>query len=157
MPCAIRPMTSRDKPAVMSLLRATPEFEPEEIPVAEEVLDCYLASPGQDYQTLVTEKDGAIIGYICFGSTPLTMATWDIYWMAVAQEYRGQGIGGSLLKRAEERIKRAGGYLILVETSSKPSYRLTRYFYRKHGYKQSGRIKDFYSLGDHKLTFEKRV
>ena len=152
----LRPMTARDKPQLMNLLRATPEFEPEEVDVAEEVADCYLESPGRDYQILVTEASSCVVGYICFGQTPLTRSTWDIYWMAVSRDMRGQGIGGAMLKLAEERIQQAGGHLVLIETSSKPGYLSTRRFYRNHGYTQAFRIRDFYAPGDHCLIFEKR-
>ena len=157
MPLTIRAMTAADKPAVMALLRDTPEFEPSEVPVAEEVLDCYLASPGEGYRTLVAEDSAEVIGYICFGSTPLTAATWDIYWMAVARQRRGQGAGYMLLRQAEKDIKQAGGRLILIETSSKPNYLPTRRFYRRQGYRQVSRIRDFYAPGDHRITFEKRL
>ena len=38
----IRKMVRGDKAAVMKILRATPEFLPAEILIAEEVIDCYL-------------------------------------------------------------------------------------------------------------------
>ena len=156
MSLTIRPMTAYDKPAVMSILRDTPEFDPAEIPVAEEVIDCYLTSPGEGYQALVAEND-RVSGYICFGSTPLTVATWDIYWMAVAKAERGRGIGRAMLSQAEIQILKAGGRLILIETSSKPNYLNTRRFYRHNGYRQVARIRDFYAPGDHRITFEKIV
>ncbi len=157
MALTIRSMTLSDKPAVMAILRDTPEFEPAEVPVAEEVLDSYLISPGEGYQALVAEEDGEVIGYICFGTTPLTAATWDIYWMAVARGRRGRGTGRNLLAEAEKQVKQGKGHLILIETSSKPNYLPTRRFYRKAGYRQASRIKDFYAPGDHRITFEKRL
>ncbi len=157
MALSIRPMTACDKPAVMVIFNDTPEFEPEEVPVAEEVLDCYLASPGQGYQALVAEENDGIVGYICFGSTPLTAATWDIYWLVVSRLQRGRGVGGALLAEAEKAIKQAGGYLLLIETSSKPNYLPTRRFYRRNGYHRVSRIEDFYAPGDHRITFAKRL
>jgi len=152
----LRPMISCDKLHLMALLRDTAEFEPAEIPVAEEVIDAYLDSPGQYYTITVALIKSAIVGYVCFGQTPLTRLTWDIYWMAVANEKRGLGIGKTLLESAENAICQAGGKLILVETSSKPSYLNTRRFYLKNGYRRVSRIVDFYDRGDNLLTFEKR-
>ena len=80
----LRPMTAEDKPSVMALLESTPEFETPEIPVAEEVIDGYLDCPGRDYRITIAESSARIIGYVCFGQTPLTLGTWDIYWMAVS-------------------------------------------------------------------------
>ena len=141
----------------MDISRETPEFEPAEVPVAEEVLGAYLVSPGEDYQALVAEENGVVVGYICFGDIPLTVAAWDIYWLAVWSGWRGRGVGRALLAEAEGRIKQGGGYLVLIETSSKPNYLLTRRFYRKNGYSEASRIKDFYAPGDHRVTFAKRI
>ena len=152
----MRPLTAADKPSIMALLGATPEFEAEEIPVAEEVIDVYLDCPGRDYLATVAVSSSKIIGYVCFGRTPLTLSTWDVYWMAVGLEYRGVGAGGMLLKDTEEQIQKAGGKLALIETSSKPNYLNTRRFYIKKGYKRVSRIRDFYAPGDHRLIFEKR-
>ncbi len=156
MDCLVRQIKPGDRAAVAALLRATPEFEPSEIPVAEEVLDGSLENPAADYQTLVAEQDGVLAGYICFGQTALTESAWDIYWMAVDRNLRGRGIGGKLLAACEAHIKQCGGTLILIETSSKPNYRPTRRFYRKTGYRQACRINDFYAPGDHRIIFEKR-
>ena len=156
MEYTLREMTAMDKPQLMALLKATPEFIPDEILVAEEVIDTYLDSPGRDFQIVVAEISARIVGYACFGLTPLTLTTWDIYWMAVALDKRGVGIGAALLKSAEDEIQKAGGRLALIETSSKPNYLNTRRFYRKKGYKRVSRIRDFYAPGDHRLTFEKR-
>ncbi len=141
----------------MHLLHATPEFEPAEVPIAVEVLESSLERPGEDYQTLVADKNGRLAGYICFGQTPLTRSAWDIYWMAVSRDCRGQGIGGAMLRAAEEHIQKQGGSLILIETSSKPDYLPTRRFYRKNGYKQAAVIRDYYAPGDNRVTFEKRI
>ena len=156
MEYTLREMTAPDKPQLMALLKATPEFTPAEVIVAEEVIDTYLDSPGRDFQILVAEISSRILGYVCFGLTPLTLTTWDIYWMAVALDKRGTGIGAALLKSAEDRIQKAGGRLVLIETSSQPNYLNTRRFYIKKGYKRASRIRDFYAPGDHRLTFEKR-
>jgi GNAT superfamily N-acetyltransferase len=152
----LRPMTAADKPALMALLRDTPEFEEAELPIAEEVIDGYLASPGRDFDITVAVEGKRLIGYICWGSTPLTASTWDIYWMAVSQDRRGAGVGSALLKAAEDGIKKSGGTLALIETSSKPNYLNTRRFYLRKGYKRVSRIRDFYAPGDHRLIFEKR-
>jgi ribosomal protein S18 acetylase RimI-like enzyme len=156
MDYSLRPMTAADKPALMALLRDTPEFDEAEIPIAEDVIDSYLACPGRDFCISVAMVSRRLIGYVCWGQTPLTLSTWDIYWMAVTVDCRGIGTGTVLLKDAEEHIQKAGGTLVLIETSSKPNYLNTRRFYLKKGYNKVSRIRDFYAPGDHRLIFEKR-
>ena len=156
MGIGIRAMTRGDKPPLMQILRRTPEFKPAEVVVAEEVIDAYLDDPqGSGYHTLVAEIGGAVVGYICFGPTPLTEGTWDIYWMAVDPDRRRQGIGGALMEAAEEPIRQAGGRLAMIETSSSPSYENTRRFHTRHGYETLARIPDFYSIGDDMLIMRK--
>ena len=154
----IRLMTSDDKPAIMQMLQATPEFTPAEIMVAEEVIDCYLRDPsGSGYHVLVAEIDSLVVGYICYGLTPLTEGTWDIYWMAVAPGKQNLGVGKALLSFAEDKIKKARGRLSFIETSSKPEYEKTRCFHRSQGYYIVGCIADFYAPGDDKIIFQKRL
>ncbi len=151
-------MAKKDKPALMALLRGLPEFKPAEVAVAEEVIDSYLADPtGSGFNTLVAQDGPAIKGYICYGPTPLTEGTWDVYWIAVAAEKQGGGIGGALLVYAGDRIKEAGGRLIIIETSSQAGYEKTSRFYLKHGYKAIARLPDFYASGDDKLILQKRL
>jgi ribosomal protein S18 acetylase RimI-like enzyme len=153
----IRPMIMRDKAAVRKILKNTPEFTPAEVTLAEEVIDDFLHDPeNSGYYTLVADVDSAIGGFVSYGPTPITEGTWDIYWIAVDHEIQGRGIGWHLMSAAEEDIMRAGGRLVLVETSSKPGYEKTNLFYQKKGYKEVARIIDFYMVGDDQVIYEKR-
>jgi ribosomal protein S18 acetylase RimI-like enzyme len=153
----IRPVISQDKSAVMKILKNTPEFTPAEVVLADEVIDSYLFNPvASGYYILVAETDSSIAGYVCYGPTPITESTWDLYWIAVDHNIQGQGIGRQLMEAAEENIKQAGGHLVLVETSSKPGYEKTNLFYQRLGYKLTARIIDFYAVGDDQMIYEKR-
>lgn len=151
-------MARRDKPSLMTILRNIPEFKPSEVVVAEEVIDSYLDDPaGSGYHILVAEADSSVAGYICYGPTPLTEGTWDVYWLAVAPEKQGRGIGGGLMESAEGEMKKAQGRLAIIETSSMPSYEKTRRFHRSHGYEVICHVPDFYAPGDGKLVMLKRL
>ncbi|HUV76154.1 MAG TPA: GNAT family N-acetyltransferase [Dehalococcoidales bacterium] len=142
----------------MEILQNTPEFKASEVEVAEEVIDSYLHDvKGSGYYVLVAEDDSIVAGYICYGPTPLTDGTWDLYWQAIALEKRGQGIGGALMEAAEREIMQAKGRMAIIETSSTPLYEKTRRFHISHGYKLIGRIPDFYAPGDDKLILQKRL
>lgn len=157
MPQSIRPITSKDKPAVMHILNSSPEFRPAEIAIAEELIDCHLDDPtGSGYDILVAEVDSKVAGYICWGPAPLTEGTWDIYWIAVARGKQRAGVGTALLESAEDKIRQNNGRLIFIETSSKPEYNEARRFYLSRNYKPICQIADFYAPGDDKLIFEKR-
>jgi len=154
----VMPMTHEDKPVIIQMLRNIPEFKPAEVDVAEEVIDSYLGdSIRSGYHIFVAEVGSSIAGYICYGPTPLTEGTWDIYWLAVAPDKQSQGIGKALLNFAEDNIKETKGRLAIIETSSKPEYEATRRFHQAQGYEIACRIADFYAPGDDKLVFQKHL
>jgi len=154
----IKPMAGTDKPAVMIILQNTPQFTPSDVAVAGELIDIYLEDPvNSGYFILVAEVNTTILGYICYGPTPLTEGTWDVYWIAVDSKEQGKGIGKALLTSAESKIKESNGRLVLIETSSLPGYENTRRFYISQGYEIISRIPDFYTPGDDKITFLKRM
>jgi ribosomal protein S18 acetylase RimI-like enzyme len=154
----IRKMTRRDKPSLMSLLRDTPEFTPAELIIAEEVIDSYLKDTEKSgYFTIVSVEGNAVNGYLCYGPTPLTEGTWDLYWAAVSRSMRGKGIGKALWEIGEADIRKQGGRLAIIETSSKPNYESTRRFHEARGYKPVGSIADFYAIGDDKIMYVKRL
>lgn len=158
MKVELRKMSRQDKPAIMEILKATPEFLSFEVVVAEEVIDAYLDEPGAaGYQVQVAVVDGGVCGYVCYGETPLTEGTWDIYWIAVSTQRQGLGIGRKLMGLAEARIRKGKGRLVLVETASKPLYEKTRRFYHSLDYDVVCMIPDFYAPGDAKIVFWKRM
>jgi ribosomal protein S18 acetylase RimI-like enzyme len=154
----IRPMVSNDRAEIMKILHATPEFTPAEVKVAEELIDLYLQhGTASDYHIQVARVVSNTAGYICYGPTPLTEGTWDIYWIAVAADRQGRGIGHALMAEAEAEISRAGGRLVLIETSSKAGYEKARNFYKSRNYELIASIPDFYTPGDDKLVLQKRL
>lgn len=151
-------MIRRDRPFIVELLKATPEFRPAEVEIAEEVIDSYLIDPIESgYYIVVAEKGPGIVGYICYGPTPLTEGTWDIYWLAVAPSQQGKGIGSALMRHAEEKIRKARGRLAIIETSGTAEYEKTRRFHSNQGYEKICCIPDFYRPGDDKIIYRKMV
>ena len=142
----------------MTILHSTPEFLPREVVVAEELIDSFLTSPQESgYHILVAETDGKVMGYICYGETPLTEGTWDIYWIAVDRTRQGKGIGRALMRETENKIRELKGRLAIIETSSKPDYNKTRRFHSSQGYSEIALIPDFYTVGDGKVIMIKRL
>jgi ribosomal protein S18 acetylase RimI-like enzyme len=106
---------------------------------------------------LVAELEGDAVGWSCHGRVPLTDATFDLYWIAVAPRVQGQGIGRTLLNEVEQTVQSKHGRWLLAETSSTTAYKPTRDFYQRCGYRMLNEIADFYRTGDGKITFGKRL
>ena len=147
-----------DLPALRLLVAATRVFHPQERKIALELLEERLRRGADSgYEFLFAERAGRLVGYCAWGSVPLTRQSFDLYWIAVAPEAQGQGIGQELMKLAEEAVARRGGGGLYIETSSRPVYRRTRRFYRDAGYRRVARLRDFYATGDHKVVFCKTI
>lgn len=124
--------------------------------IATELVDLTLAPNDTDYQILVADRDGTLVGYVCYGPTPMTEDTFDLYWIASAPEVRGQGVGASLISGMEADLRRRNARLVRVETSATEAYGPTRGFYASMKYTEEARIRDFYKVGDDLIILTKR-
>lgn len=153
----IRPTVPEDSDAIMHLTKVTGVFKPIEIEALKEVLDEYFDSNhALGHQCVTDEEHGTILGYAYYAPTPMTDRTWHLFWIAVTKETQAKGVGGKLLRHVEDAIRKAGGRMLLIETSTLPHYELTRRFYLKHGYELDATVHDFYAEGDHMAVFRKR-
>jgi ribosomal protein S18 acetylase RimI-like enzyme len=153
----IRPLEGKDRESLASLIRRIETFSPEEVEVAIELVDLALQPNNRDYKILVADRDGQLVGYVCYGPTPMTEGTFDLYWIASDPTVRGQGVGASLIAGMEGDMRRLGARLIRVETSATEAYGPTRGFYASMKYMEEARIRDFYKVGDDLIILTKRV
>ena len=132
-------------------------FYPEEIDIAEELARENLNRGAQEsgYHLLVAESGGEVCGFTCIGLIPGARLRYDLYWIAVAETFKGDGVGSELMARSEAAILKSGGVKIYAETSSRPSYAPARAFYRRSGYQVDAVLKDYYDDGDDKVIFAK--
>jgi ribosomal protein S18 acetylase RimI-like enzyme len=154
----IRRTEPRDRDRILKFMVETGFFRDDEMLIAQEVLDEALAKgPADHYQSYVADEGGEAVGWVCFGPTPCTLGTFDIYWIAVAPDRQGKGVGADLTRFSEAEIAKRGGRLVIIETSGRPIYQPTRGFYLKMGYHEAGHIEDFYAPGDGKVVYSKKT
>ena len=99
----------------------------------------------------VAETDGEIIA--CAGAEIDDDGSAEIESIAVAPDYRRQGIGTLILSKLIDTIKERGAKVICLEvhTNNTPAINLYKHF----GFKIIGSIKNFYSNGDALLMTRK--
>ena len=147
-----------DPESVREIVVSSGFFREDEIPVAVELVEERLAKgAASGYEFVFAELNGRLVSYACFGLIPCTLFSYDLYWIATHQDFRGTGIGKKVLLEVEKAIRDAGGKGIYVETSSLPKYEPTRAFYGKNEYPPVARFEDFYADGDDKIVFVKKL
>ena len=157
-PPALRPSEPGDSRALLAIAEGTGVFKPIEIQALEEVLSDYHAHERANGHRCATAWRGdAPVGFVYWAPAPMTDRSWYLYWIAVRRDLQSHGSGTRLLAFCEAEVLAAGGRLLLIDTSSLPSYAPTRRFYAKHGYRPPAVIRDFYADGDDLLVFSKRL
>lgn len=160
----VRPLRRDDRSSIERILRQTQVFLEMEVQCALELIDVYLNNVDQkDYilACAVDESDQPR-GYVCYGPTPLTAGTYDLYWIAVDPAWHGRGIGRLLVEYVEHQVCEAASSttparLLIIETSSLPRYESARQLYYRHHYSEVARIPDFYADGDDRVIYAKRL
>ena len=165
-------MTAKYRTRVRDILAATKVFREEEVDVAIELFDEVFGTPvvvgstsasnyapaNSDYFFLgAFTPEEELAGFACYGPTPGTDRTYDLYWIAVHPAAQGTGSGTILLNEVERRLKGQNARMLVVETSSRSDYKNTRGFYFRRGYVESARACDFYAPADDRITFTKRL
>lgn len=155
----IRPVTPADVQALADLSASTGFFHPGEIETLHGVLADYFATNRDDYghRAAVFADAGGPVGYVYFAPEEMTDNTWYVWWIAVARDRQGAGVGKRLLAFAEAEVRAAGGRLLVIETSATAKYEPTRQFYLKLGYAHAATIPDLYADGDGMAVFTKRL
>jgi ribosomal protein S18 acetylase RimI-like enzyme len=165
----IRPPRAHERDALARLVERIDQFNQEERAVAMELIDEALTRADTTYKLLVAEgphppplsrcagEGSSILGYLCYGATPMTDTTADLYWIATDPSARGTGLGKALHAALVDVLRAEGRVWIRVETSSQDDYNGTVAFYTRLGYQTVSRIKDFYRAGDDLITMFYRV
>ncbi len=149
---------SPDVERVREIVESTKFFYDHEVEIAAELVDeriKYGESTG--YFFVFAELDGVTVAYSCFGPIIMSKTSFDLYWIATHNDYRGQGIGKKILQETFKQAKEMGCSIIIAETSGLPHYEPTRAFYDSNKFELEARLKDFYAMGDDKLFYTKRI
>lgn len=153
----IRPVRVADHAELVRLTAETGFFKPHEIDTLGEVLADYETTSRDDegHLAFVDEDAGTLRGFAYVAPAPMTLGTWQLWWIVVRKDLQARGVGGGLLRQAESEARSRAGRVLFIDTSSQPLYAPTLAFYLKHGYENHAILRDFYAIGDSMVVFRK--
>lgn len=151
---SLRSATAGDVPGVAGVAEDAELFPAE---LSADLVGPALRGEREGGQWLVADVDGMIAGMAWVRPEPLTESTWNLVALGVIRNFRGAGFGRALLVEAEARAVAAGASVLIIETSSTDSQTPARRLYKANGYVAEARIRDYWSAGDDKVIFWKRV
>lgn len=144
----LRPYLRSDFEALVSIDQAC---FPKGIAYGRQEMRIYLQSEGS--QCLVAEIPGtAIAGFIV---TERSLELAHIITLDVLETYRRRSIGSALLHAAEEEAATHGAALMYLETATTNKAAIA--LWKKHGYRESGTIENYYGRGQHAFAMQKRL
>ncbi len=150
----IRSTKKKDISALQEVLVATELFPAEMLP---HMINDFLSDKESSDIWLTCETDNRAVGFCYAVPEEFAEGTWNMLAIAVLPASQGGGCGGALVRELEARLKKRGQRVLIVDTSSKDEFRMTREFYRKNGYDEEARIRDFWASGDDKVIFWKSL
>jgi ribosomal protein S18 acetylase RimI-like enzyme len=116
-----------------------------ELPEGHQVLSCR------------KEPHAAAVGWCYFAPDDHAAGVWNLWWIGVDPEEHGTEAGRAILAHVEESVVRSGGRLLVIETSDSETLARARRFYTRAGYKDCGRVPDFYAENEAKVIFARRL
>lgn len=145
-----------DLDEVRTLVEEIGNFTSEERTNLMDSIDYYTRNPEYgEFKTLIYRADLRLCGLLSYGRG-LGEGTFEIYWIAVAQDMQGKSIGANLLLHAEAEIALMNGRIIFIETESGDRYERARRLYMKNGYRLAASIPDYFAEGNDKQVYSKK-
>lgn len=154
MSTPIRPVINEDIPKLKGILDSTELFPST---MLDDMISDYLTNTTtSDIWFTALDQDIPIsIGYCA--PEKMTEGTFNLYAIAVHSSYQGKGIGKQMMNYIEEYLRSINGRVLIVETSGKPEFELTRSFYLQCHYVKQAIIPEFYDEADDKVVFWKKL
>lgn len=150
----IRKVSEYDVDTLKQVLDSIELFPSE---MLDDMIADYLNNPdSKDIWFTAIENDQLVaIGYCA--PEKLTEGTYNLYAIGVRSDLQGKGIGGKMMNFIEELLRQDGHRVLIVETSGTADFELTRKFYEDLNYTKEAVIRDFWSEGDDKVIFWKKL
>lgn len=106
--------------------------------------------------TETEEEASQIVGAAYFTPEVMAQGVMNLLFIGVLRDGRKKGVGQALLGHFEEFVRASGARLAIIETASDDMFAPAWSLYKKAGYDEEARVRDFYDDGLDKLVFRKR-
>ncbi len=149
----IRPASTDDHDAIVGLAVVSGLFDADQT----ELLSEMLRSPDESHVWLADCVETQLVSVAFLAPEKMTSGTWNLYWITVHPHFQKTGRGTAMLKHIESMLLDRGVRILLVETAGTGDFEYVRDFYRRNGFENEGRIRDFYDTGIDKIIFRKKL
>lgn len=150
----IRSTKAKDIVALQRVLDDTNLFPSELLP---DMIAGFLFDGDSTDIWLTCEADDMVAGFCYAMPEALADGTWNMLAIAVSPTHQGAGCGRSIVRHLEAVLRQQGQRILIVDTSGAEEFTATREFYRKNGYSEEARIRDYWAPGDDKVIFWKAL
>ena len=139
---APRPMAPGDASGVRALVLASLGVTPY---IDREMELVALAERGDpEVRSLVIERDGTVAALALFGPVAGAQDTWKLYSLLIAERVDPRHVGGALVDAVVSSVSAERGRLLIAELPADPAIGKTLSLLRAKGFRQEGRIPDFF-------------
>lgn len=155
IPIHVETSRPQDRDAIGKIARRAGVFTKEEEDSVFELFDAHLQSSDSGYEWFSARAGKHVVGFACYGPTPLAQGAYDLYWICTDPEVQGKGVGRALFSAMEAEIRSRKGRLMMIWTSGAEHYLPAAKFYERMGCEPPVRIRDYYKPGEDLLVFIK--
>lgn len=148
-----RPATRADLQTIGGIAENTNLFPAD---MLEGMIAGYLNKRTEDIWFVCT-KDEKVISFGFCEPERATSGTWNLLAIGVHPDHQGEGVGASMIAYLEAELRCKKARVLIVETLGTPEFERTRTFYRKLGFVEEARIREFYEPGGDKIVFWKHL
>jgi ribosomal protein S18 acetylase RimI-like enzyme len=153
----IRPIVPEDTESLIALAGDSGLFSPEQLATLRPMVSASLKDTSDSQPFWITDDDDGLVGLAYCEPERMTEGTWNLQLIAVHPNHQRQGRGARILRHLEQMLVARGARMLLVDTSGTPDFQHVRAFYRKHGFDEEARIREFYAPGADKVIFRRAL
>lgn len=153
MQTIIRPTTPDDHDTIAIIAESTGLFPADML----SVMIAGYSNKTCDDIWLTAEQNGRTVGFGFCEPERFTNGSWNLRAIGVQPDRQSNGVGAALTRYLEETLRRNGGRILIVETTSAPDHVRTCAFYLANGYVEEARLREFWDADVDKVVFWKHL